>query len=88
MGQTTEDKCVRDEMDVTVTMKGEVSEEQQKHIAYDSVSGACVKQSQGPMYYVKDSHVPKTWECIQEAMLHTTLRKYTVNMVLRKVSVL
>ncbi|CAL7950642.1 unnamed protein product [Xylocopa violacea] len=85
MGETTEDKCVNDQMDVTITMKGELTEEQKEHIVEDNAHGMCAKQAQNSLYYSNGLHVPHTWHCIQEAILHSTLRKFTVNMALRKV---
>lgn len=86
MGHTKEDKCVHDEMDVTLTVKGEVLENQQNHIIHDSV---CHKQSQNPLFYLKGSRFltlfPSTPECIEEAIRDSSLRKYTINMTLKTV---
>lgn len=87
MGQTKDDKCVRDDMDVTIVVKGEMSEDQKDHIVHDSMHSVCSKQSQNSLFYSKGSIVPKTRECIEEALRHSTLRKYTVNMTLRKVNI-
>ncbi|KOC66503.1 Vitellogenin [Habropoda laboriosa] len=83
MGQTQGEQCVRDEMDVVLNIKGEVSEEQQKHIVQDREHSMCTQHMQNPLY--QGSHVPKTWDCIQQALLHSSLRKYTTSMTMRRV---
>ncbi|XP_076757281.1 larval-specific very high density lipoprotein [Xylocopa sonorina] len=85
MGETTEDKCVNDQMDVTITMKGELTDEQKEHTVEDSVHSTCATQTQNSLYHSGGLHVPHTWHCMQEAVLHSTMRKFTVNMALRKV---
>ncbi|XP_017887185.1 uncharacterized protein LOC108629205 [Ceratina calcarata] len=85
MGQSKEDKCVRDEMDVTMTVKGELLPEQKDHSVQNTMHDLCTKQRQNPLFHTEESDVPRTWHCIQDAILQSTLRKYTINMALRKV---
>ncbi|CAK9819554.1 vit-2 [Anthophora quadrimaculata] len=87
MGQTMDNTCVRDELDLTVIVKGQESEEQKEHITHDNMHGVCAKQIQNQMYETKGSHVPKTWDCIQRALLHSALRKYTMNVTARRTPV-
>ncbi|XP_054003278.1 uncharacterized protein LOC128889579 [Hylaeus anthracinus] len=86
MGKTTDNKCVRDEMDVSITMKGEQSDEQKhEHPANDELGQACQNHINNELLQTEKSHVPKTFECVKKAVLDTTLRRYTVNMALKKV---
>ncbi|XP_076241157.1 larval-specific very high density lipoprotein [Calliopsis andreniformis] len=84
MGKTR-DKCVRDEMDVTITVKGERTEEQSDYEGHGQVEHACNEHKHHTHLQTEGKHVPKTSECIKEAIMHTTLRKYTTNVVVKKV---
>lgn len=84
-GYTDEDKCVRDEMLITMSVKGEMTEEQKSQMAHDSVHGACVKDLANPLFVEKENHIPKTMNCIRETVQYTTMRKYTVNASYKKV---
>uniref|UniRef100_A0A348G627 Very high density protein 1 n=1 Tax=Odontomachus monticola TaxID=613454 RepID=A0A348G627_ODOMO len=86
-GFTDEEKCVRDEMLITMTLKGEMTEQQKSEMAHDHVHGACVKDIANSLFIEKENHVPKTMNCIRETMLYTTLRKYTVNVSYKKIPV-
>ncbi|XP_015176309.1 PREDICTED: vitellogenin-6-like [Polistes dominula] len=85
MGHTNDDKCVRDDTVVTLTMKSELSEEQKKQMSYDSINGACTKDIQKEIFSTKQGHIPKTENCIRETILYTTMRKYTANIVYKKI---
>lgn len=84
-GFTEDDKCVHDEMSVSVAYKGEMTEDQKKEMAHDSVHGACVKDIQKPQFQTKQNHVAKTKNCVQEAIKYTTMKKYTFNASYKKV---
>ncbi|KAG7189215.1 hypothetical protein KM043_008778 [Ampulex compressa] len=84
-GETDEDKCVRDDAVVTITMKGEMSDEQKKHMNTDPVHIACLKDMQNPQLQTQNGQVPKTYNCIQRAVRYSTLRKYTINVSHKKV---
>ncbi|XP_025152987.1 uncharacterized protein LOC105191299 isoform X2 [Harpegnathos saltator] len=86
-GYTDEDKCVRDEMLIIMTMKGEMTEEQKNQLAHDNVHGACVKDMTNPQFVEKENHIPKTQNCIHETVLYTTMRKYTINAFYKKLPV-
>ncbi|KAK2584789.1 hypothetical protein KPH14_007107 [Odynerus spinipes] len=85
MGMTDEDKCVRDDTMITMTVKGEMTDEQKKQMSHDSVHGACAQDIQNQLFATQVGHIPKTWNCIRETILHTTMRKYTINVVHKKV---
>lgn len=85
-GYTDDDKCVRDEMLVTMTVKGEMTEEQKNQMAHDNVHGDCVKDMANPMFVEKENHIPKTMNCIRETVQYTTMRKYTINAFYKKVN--
>ncbi|XP_014607084.1 PREDICTED: uncharacterized protein LOC106788397 [Polistes canadensis] len=85
MGYTNDDKCVRDDTVVTLTMKSELSEEQKKQMSHDSINGACAKDIQKEVYATDQGHIPKTLNCIRETILYTTMRKYTTNIVSKKI---
>jgi len=84
-GYTDDDKCVRDEMLIAMTIKGEMTEEQKKQMMHDSVHGDCIKDIQNPQLQTKQGYVPKTESCIREAIKYTTMKKYTVNVSYKKV---
>ncbi|XP_076624582.1 larval-specific very high density lipoprotein [Colletes latitarsis] len=84
-GETTENKCVHDQMDVTVNVIGEMSQEQKHHTQHEHIAQVCHDHMNDPDFHTEEMHVPKTWECIREAVLHSTLRKYTANVELKKV---
>ncbi|XP_034178642.2 larval-specific very high density lipoprotein [Osmia lignaria lignaria] len=84
MGQTKDDKCAHDDMDLTIFVKGEQSEEQRKQLQNDKLNGSCVKHISNPLLNPEGTYVPKTWECVHEAILHSTLRKYLVEITSKK----
>jgi len=84
-GFTDEDKCVRDDMSIVVSVKGEMTEEQKRQMAYDSVHGVCVKDIQNPQFQTEQNHIPKTMNCIHESIQYTTMKKYTINASYKKV---
>lgn len=84
-GFTDDDKCVRDEMQVIMTIKGEMTEEQKTQMTHDTVHGACAKDMENPQFQTKENHLPKTMNCIRETILYSTMRKYTVNASYKKV---
>ncbi|XP_014484680.1 PREDICTED: uncharacterized protein LOC106749573 [Dinoponera quadriceps] len=86
-GYTDEDKCVRDEMLITLAVKGEMTEEQKSQMARDTVHGDCIKDIANPHFVEKENHIPKTPDCIRETVLYTTMRKYTVNVSYKKLPV-
>ncbi|XP_003704320.3 larval-specific very high density lipoprotein [Megachile rotundata] len=84
MGETEEEKCVHDDLDLTVLIKGELSEEQRKHMQNDRINGTCMKHIQQSLLNPEGTHIPKTSECVHEAILHSTLRKYMVEIISKK----
>ncbi|XP_012220182.1 vitellogenin-5 [Linepithema humile] len=86
-GFTDEDKCVRDDMSIVLSVKGEMTEEQKKQMAHDSVHGACVKDIQNPQFQTGQNHVPKTMNCVHESIQYTTMKKYTINASYKKVPI-
>ncbi|EFN69845.1 Vitellogenin [Camponotus floridanus] len=86
-GFTDDDKCVRDEMLIVMTVKGEMTEEQKKQMKHDSVHGFCIKDIQNPQFQTSQGHIPKTMNCIRETLQYTTMKKYTVNTSYKKVPV-
>nr|XP_050865119.1 uncharacterized protein LOC127070756 [Vespula vulgaris] len=85
MGMTDDDKCVRDDMVITMMVKGEMSEEQKKQMSHDSVHGLCVKDIQNQLFTTQQGYIPKTLNCLYETILYSTMRKYTTNIVYKKV---
>lgn len=86
MAKTNDDKCSRDEGLVTITVKGQISEEQKKLFNHESIMGACSRDMKNPLYKSPNNLTPRTVNCLDEAIKHTTLRKYTVNIAHKKVS--
>ncbi|XP_070169151.1 larval-specific very high density lipoprotein [Polyergus mexicanus] len=86
-GFTDDDKCVRNEMLIMMTVKGEMTEEQKKQMTHDSVHGSCIKDIQNPQLQTQQGHIPKTMNCIRETVQYTTMRKYTINTLYKKVPV-
>ncbi|RLU17871.1 hypothetical protein DMN91_010110 [Ooceraea biroi] len=86
-GFTDDDKCVRDEMVIAMTIKSEMTEEQKKQMVHDSVHGDCVKDIQNPQFQTRQGYVPKTMNCIHEVLKYTTMKKYTINASYKKVPV-
>lgn len=84
-GFTDDDKCIRDEMLIAMTVKGEMTEEQKKQMKHDSVHGFCIKDIQNPQFQTRQGHIPKTINCIHETIQYTTMKKYTVNTSYKKV---
>jgi len=84
-GFTDEDKCVRDDMSIVISVKGEMTEEQKRQMAHDSVHGACVKDIQNSQFQTEQNYIPKTMNCIHESMQYTTMKKYTINASYKKV---
>ncbi|XP_011644827.2 uncharacterized protein LOC105431979 [Pogonomyrmex barbatus] len=86
-GFTDDDKCVRDDMMVIMTVKGELTEEQKKHMMHDNVHGTCVKDTQNPQFQIKQGHIAKTMNCLRETIYYTTMKKYTINTTYKKMPV-
>ncbi|XP_011873296.1 PREDICTED: uncharacterized protein LOC105565058 isoform X2 [Vollenhovia emeryi] len=86
-GFTDEDKCVRDEMTIAMTIKGEITEEQKRQMMHDNVYGACIRDTQNPQFLTKQGHAAKTMNCVRETIQYTTMKKYTVNATYKKVPV-
>lgn len=86
MGMTEDDKCVSDDMAIKITIKGELSEEQKEQMSHDNVYAACVKDVQNQLISTQQGHVRKTWDCLQKSILYSTMRKYTTNVISKKVS--
>lgn len=84
-GFTDDDKCVRDEMTVVMTLKGEMTEEQKRQMTHDNVHGACVKDTQNSQFQTKQGHIAKTMNCVRETVQYTTMKKYTINASYKKV---
>ncbi|XP_076167067.1 larval-specific very high density lipoprotein [Ptiloglossa arizonensis] len=86
-GKTMDNKCVRDDMDVTINVKSELSEDQHlmDHIEHERLRDTCESHIHHPDLQVFGVNVPRTRECIREAILHTTPRKYNINLALKKV---
>jgi len=84
-GFTDDDKCVRDDMMIVMTLKGEMTEEQKKQMTHNNMHGACVKDTQNLQFQNKQSYFPKTMNCIRETLRYTTLKKYTINITYKKV---
>ncbi|KAL0116776.1 hypothetical protein PUN28_009999 [Cardiocondyla obscurior] len=86
-GFTDDDKCVRDDMMIMMTVKGEMSEEQKTKMTHDNMHGACIKDNQNPQFLTRQGHVAKTMNCIRETIQYTTMKKYTINTTYKKVPV-
>lgn len=84
-GFTDDDKCVRDDMMIAMTIKGEMTEEQKRQMTHDNVHGACVKDTENPQFQTRQGHVAKTMNCVRETIQYTTMKKYTVNVTYKKV---
>ncbi|XP_012273871.1 uncharacterized protein LOC105696201 [Orussus abietinus] len=85
MGMADDDKCVRDDTTVSITVKGEMSDEQKKQLNHDSVHGRCMYDMKNAKYRGTHDVVPRTNECLKEAITYTTMRKYTMNMAYKKI---
>jgi len=72
-------------MMIMMTVKGEMTEEQKRQMAYDNVHGACVKDTQNVQQFDKLDHVAKTMNCIRQNLQYTTMKKYTINATYKKV---
>ncbi|KAK0159183.1 hypothetical protein PV328_010101 [Microctonus aethiopoides] len=77
--------CPRDETFVSITIKGELTDEQKKSFARDTVEGLCKKDIDNPLMKHPSDIIPKTINCIDETIRHTTLRKYTAYITHKKV---
>lgn len=84
-GYTDDDKCVRDDMMIVVSVKGEMTEEQKRQMMHDNVHGACVMDSQNPQFQTRQGHVAKTMNCVRETIQYTTMKRYTINASYKKV---
>lgn len=84
-GFTDDDKCVRDEMLIVMTVKGEMTEEQKKKTHDDMQYGSCIKDIRNPQFQTPQGHIPKTMNCVRETIQFTTMRKYTINTSYKKV---
>ena len=70
---------------ITINIKGEVSEEQRKKFWQTRNSSAvnvekesCAKDQQNSVFANPKNLIPRTWNCIRDAMIFTEMRKYTV----------
>lgn len=85
MGKTIEDQCVSDEMDVTINVKAELPENKDEYKVYDYLHDICKEDAKKSLLQTDEHHIPKTWACIREAIIRTTLTKYGVDIVSKKV---
>ncbi|XP_012269107.2 uncharacterized protein LOC105693631 [Athalia rosae] len=86
MGETEEAVCVRDGMSVVITMKGQMSDEQKVAVQNEMINGKCQKDVENPIYlFAESSIVPRTPACLSEAILRTTLRKYTYTILYKNI---
>lgn len=86
MGKTR-DKCARDEMNVIINVKGEMSDEEPHHPRHNELFASCHNDIHNPDFETEGGHIPKTVACRTEALIHTTLKRYTTNITLTKVNV-
>lgn len=85
-GFTDDNKCVRDEMVVMMTIKGEMTEEQKNEMTHDKMYGACSKDMKNMQFQTRENNqLPKTMNCMLEVIQHSTFRKYTINASYKKV---
>ncbi|XP_046470654.1 vitellogenin-6-like [Neodiprion pinetum] len=81
MGETEDSAstmCVRDDASVIINMKGEMSSEQIEALKDASINGKCQKDIENPVYlYAESFMIPRTRDCLDEAILHSYLRKYS-----------
>ncbi|XP_031836004.1 larval-specific very high density lipoprotein [Nomia melanderi] len=84
MGKTIEDQCVRDEMDVTINAKAELAENKDEYKVYDHLHDICEENAKNPLLQTDEHHVPKTWACVRNAIIRTTLTKYGMDIVSKK----
>jgi len=90
-GFTDDDKCVRDNMTIVMTVKGEMTEEQKRQMEYDNVHGACVKDTKNvhvlfyKPYYKDHVTIAKTMNCVRQNLQYSTMKKYTINATYKKV---
>ncbi|XP_074111729.1 LOW QUALITY PROTEIN: larval-specific very high density lipoprotein [Cotesia typhae] len=85
MDHADDDQCHRNETLVTITIKGELTNEQKKLFIKDSINSACSKDINNPLYKSSSILLPKTVNCLDETIRHTTLRKYTCNIAHKNV---
>lgn len=87
MGETDTGVCVDDGMFVSVSMKGEMSSEQKAELQLGKIHQMCQLDMDNPLFlYAESSIVPRTPACLHEALLQTTLRKYSYTVMYRNVS--
>ena len=84
-GRTSGDKCVKDQTLVIIGVKGELSEEQNNQFTQEVSSGTCAADMANPLYANSLNIVPKTLNCLNEVIKHTTLRKYSISVTHKKV---
>lgn len=84
-GFTKQDKCVHDEMMITTTIKGESTKEQDIKMAEDMSNGNCYKDIQ--KLQIKEGAIPNTKDCLHETILYTTMQKYIINSLYKKVKI-
>lgn len=85
MGSMGSETCAREAMDVLATFRGEMSDEQKKHLK-EGKGEVCTRDLQNPLYFYSQGLVPKTPACTIEAIRYSSLRKYTGDLVYKKVS--
>ncbi|XP_008543209.1 uncharacterized protein LOC103568231 [Microplitis demolitor] len=85
MDHADDDLCHRNETLITITVKGELTDEQKKLFTKESINGACYKDMNNPLYKISSILLPKTVNCLNEAIRHTTLRKYTLHVAHKQV---
>ncbi|XP_015428511.1 PREDICTED: uncharacterized protein LOC107185358 [Dufourea novaeangliae] len=83
-GHTTHNRCDRGETDITVLIKGEDAVDPTDHKVHDHLKHTCQRDTEISALQTEEDHIPKTWACIQNAMIHMTLRKYTIDIVPKK----
>lgn len=84
-GFTEDNKCVRDDMMIKMTVKGELTEEQKRQMMHDNMHDDCAKDTQNPYFQIAQGHVANTMNCLRKSIQYSTMKKYTVNVTYKKV---
>lgn len=83
MGQSDDEQCVLDEMLIKALVKARFSDEQAAEIKGNAKTGSCNIDSSNPL----DVDITQRfdWNCLNQAIKTTTLRKYSAYVTHKKV---
>ncbi|XP_043288151.1 uncharacterized protein [Venturia canescens] len=84
-GPTDTEECTRDDILIRMFIRGSLSQEQRDKYIHESSKSACSNDIKNPLYRSPKNLIPKTLNCINEAILYTTLRNYDFVVTQQKV---